>query len=65
MENNFSQNLRLLRKKASLTQKEMSAQIGIRRPAYGAYEEGRSEPCMDTLIKIADYYDITIDDLIR
>lgn len=61
----FAQNLRLLRKKSGMTQREFSELLGINRPAYGSYEESRAVPTLDVLIKMADELDVTLDDLIR
>lgn len=37
--------------------------VVISRACYGSYEEGRSEPSVSLLKCIADYYEISIDDL--
>lgn len=62
---NLSVNLKYLRKATGLTQAEMSADIDIDIKAYAKYEEGRSEPTIDTLIRISEYYGITVDELVK
>jgi transcriptional regulator with XRE-family HTH domain len=32
--------------------------------AYQAYEYGKSEPRMSTLIALADFYDLSLDELV-
>lgn len=56
-----------LRKKQGphMKQEDVAKAIGIARSTYGAYEQGKREPDHATLIKIADYYGVTIDYLLR
>jgi phage repressor protein C with HTH and peptisase S24 domain len=39
--------------------------VGINRPAIGSYEEGRAEPKITALQLIADFFNITIDQLVK
>lgn len=54
----------LFRNKAGLTQKEASERIGITPYQLGNYETNRSEPNIETLIKMSRLYDISIDRLV-
>lgn len=54
-------NLRLLNKKS---QKEVAETIKISAPAYFKYENGESKPTIENLIKLADYYGVTVDYLL-
>ena len=54
-----------LRKSKNLTQENFAKQVGISRAALSHYEKNRREPDYETLIKIADYCDVTTDYLIR
>jgi transcriptional regulator with XRE-family HTH domain len=60
----ISDNLKYLRKKISLTQEQMAQQIGIKRSLLGAYEEGRADPRISNLLKFAEIFNLTVDQLI-
>ena len=61
----LSQNLKYLRKKNNISQQALADKIGMSRSSIGDYERGRTEPDIDTLIKIVDYFDVSVDDLLR
>ena len=60
----FQENLIELRKRNNLTQKEIAAALGITQPSYIRYENGTAEPTQQTLVKIADLFDVSIDFLL-
>ncbi|MBE2973036.1 helix-turn-helix domain-containing protein [Priestia megaterium] len=60
----FSVRLTSLRKKKNVTQQKVADYLGITRPAYTAYEQGKRQPDYETLTKIADFFDVTVDYLI-
>jgi len=53
-----------LRRKYNYTQQRLADFLGITRPAYTAYERGTRQPDYETLLKLADYYDVSIDYLL-
>ena len=59
------QNLKLLRKKFSLTQDEASEKIGISRTKLNAYENAHSEPTIEGLLALSQFYKINIDTLLK
>lgn len=62
----FSKNLRYIREeKYQLTQEALAENLGVSRSALSAYEDGRAEPRILLLIKIAQYFEVTIDELIN
>ncbi len=61
----ISLNIRHLRSLKKLTQDELSVHLDINRSRLGAYEEGRSEPPIEMLIRISDYFHIAIDALVK
>lgn len=57
-------NIRHLRKNAGYTQAQLADKLDIKRSLVGAYEEGRAEPKLATLVNISRLFGITLDDLI-
>ena len=55
--------LKELRTASGLTQEELSRIIGISRVNYTRYETGKVRPDYETLIKIADYFDVSLDEI--
>ena len=62
---NFADNIKFLRLKAGLSQLQISEKLGIPRTTLGDYERGHTEPNLDTLIQIANLYDISIEYLVK
>lgn len=57
-------NLRRLRLDHNYTQTQIGEKLNISRQAYSNYETGKRIPDLDILIKIADIYHISLEDLI-
>ncbi|WP_018132115.1 helix-turn-helix domain-containing protein [Effusibacillus pohliae] len=53
-----------LRKRYEYTQQQVADFLGISRGAYANYEIGKREPDADTLAKLAELYDTTVDYLL-
>lgn len=60
----LAQRLKELRIRKKKTQQDIAKYLGLTRPAYTAYESGTRNPDYDTLIKIADYFDVSLDYLL-
>lgn len=60
----LAQNLKDLRLKEKLPQIIVACDLGISRSTYAGYEAGKNEPDIYTLIKIADYYKVSLDYLV-
>jgi len=60
----FSENLSRLRKERKLTQKEVAAGTGLSWRGYQNYELGLREPGMTALISLADFFDLSLDELV-
>ena len=60
----ISSNIKFLRKKKNLTQQQFADILGIKRSMVGAYEEDRASPKMDNIKQIANYFGITVDELV-
>lgn len=57
-------NLRFLRRKAGLTQAELAKKMHLRQYNISDYEIGRIEPNIQTLIRFADIFDVSLDFLV-
>ena len=62
---NIANNLKYLRKKKGLTQQNFADEMEIKRSLVGAYEEDRAEPKYELLKKIAEHFELSIDEFIN
>jgi methanogenic corrinoid protein MtbC1/predicted XRE-type DNA-binding protein len=60
----LSENLKFLRKKNKISQDEFASLLGVSQTSIAHYERGSRQPTIDTLIKIARHYRISIDELV-
>lgn len=56
--------LRELREQKGVTQKEVATAVGCTSTVYSRYERGVREPDISTLCSLADYFEVSTDDLI-
>ncbi len=56
--------LKELRKLNGLYQKDLASLLNLSEAAISQYESGRREPDIQTLCLLADYFKITVDELI-
>lgn len=61
----FNKNLQNLRLKRGLSQQDLANAIGVTRSSVANYESGNRRPSFENLIKFADYFNVTCDELIR
>lgn len=61
----FGKNIRKIRTAKKISQTAFADLFNLKRGSIGAYEEGRAEAKMDTIIEIADYFQLTLDQLVR
>jgi len=61
---NFAKNIALLRKRKKRSQDDLSSSLGIPRSTWSGYERGISEPSFTTLIKISEYFKVSIDNIL-
>lgn len=52
------------RKLNKITQRQISDYLQISQPSYVRYENGTSEPSLENLVKIADFFDVSVDYLL-
>jgi transcriptional regulator with XRE-family HTH domain len=60
----IGRNLKWYRKRKKISQTELANIFSITRASVGAYEEERSDPKMELIIRFANYFDISLDDFI-
>lgn len=60
----FATRLRELRKTNNVSQQKLSKYLNFGYTAIANYESGRNQPSLDTVKKIAQYFDVTVDYLI-
>ena len=53
-----------LRKEKGVTQKDLAEYLQISRQAYANYEAGNRSPDFETLIKLSEYFEVTVDYLL-
>ena len=59
----FRDNLTALRKMKRLTQEEVAEQVGVTRQAVAKWESGESVPDLDRCKRLAELFDVSLDDL--
>lgn len=60
----FALRLKEFRLEKGYTQQQVAEMLNIRQQSYIRYEHGTGEPSLDTLIKIAAIYGVTVDCLL-
>lgn len=64
MGDNFNENLKAARERRNMSQKEVAEGIGVAKSTYSLYESGNREPNVPTIKKIADFLNVSADDLL-
>ncbi|MFC5699974.1 helix-turn-helix domain-containing protein [Cohnella faecalis] len=57
----MGERLRELRLRRNISQEEVARNIGITRSAYSHYEINNRQPIYETLIKLATFFDVSLD----
>lgn len=60
----IGKNIRKIRMVKKMSQNDFAQIFNVVRTSIGAYEEGRAEPKIDTVIQIAKYFGISVDALL-
>ena len=64
MNNLFSNNLRKLRIEKKLKQSELAEKLSTTQRKISYWESGKIEPDINSLWEIADFFDVSIDELV-
>ncbi len=62
--NGMKNNLKILRKQKGLTQISLQMQTGIEQALLSKFENGERIPPTETLLRLAEFYDVSIDYLL-
>ncbi|MGN0628249.1 MAG: helix-turn-helix domain-containing protein [Oscillospiraceae bacterium] len=57
----YYKRIRELREDADLTQEQLVKSLGMHKTTYTNYEQGKREPPFEFIIKIAKFYNVSID----
>lgn len=57
--------LRKIRKEKGISQLKLALDLNTSQNTISRYETGEREPCINDLIKIADYFNVSIDYLVE
>ena len=60
----FQERLIEQRKLFGYTQREVAKFLGMTQPSYIRYENGKSEPSLENLVKLANIFDVSTDYLL-
>jgi transcriptional regulator with XRE-family HTH domain len=61
----FDSNIKLLRKRKNLTQDEVAEKLKMKRSTLSGYENRVAQPGLDILLIFSDFYNISIDTLLK
>ena len=61
----FEERLYQLRRERGISQEELANIVGVSRQAVQKWESGASQPNMDNLVAISEYFGVTLDYLLK
>lgn len=65
MNNQFSENLKRIRKEHNLSQEQLADELGVSRQAISKWESAVAYPEMEKIIALCDKFNLNIDDLLH
>lgn len=61
----FKENLKLLRKMRNVSQTDLANSLGVSLKTVSHWETGYSEPSIEQILLIAEYFSVTTDELLK
>ena len=61
----FNEKLISIRKKRGLSQEELGMELQVSRQTISKWENGQSYPDFQRLVQLSDYFDMTLDELVK
>ena len=65
MDEKFCNNLKAARKECGYTQKEVAVRLGVVESCYANWEQGRTEPSIESLRNLGDILKVDLETLIN
>ncbi len=65
MKTNIAENIKFYRRQIGLTQQELAEKLNGKKSLVSNYENGYSTPDIFTLCKLADIFDVSLDELVE
>lgn len=65
MSNNFSENIKRIRKENNLSQEQLAEEMGVSRQAISKWESGAAYPEMNKIVLLCEKFNLNIDDLLN
>lgn len=62
---NFGENLQKLRKEKNISQEQLAEELHVSRQTIGKWENGVTYPETECLIQISDFFEVSIDTLLK
>lgn len=60
----FGEKLRMLREKYSMTYRQLAEELDVAHPHLLRIERGEKQPSLDLAMRIAAYFEVSLDDLV-
>lgn len=60
----FIENLKWLRQMNHLTQEQLALKVGVSRESITKWENGKIEPTIESIVKLADVFEVSVDELL-
>lgn len=57
--------LKKFRKQKDITQAELAEEVGVSRQTINAIETGKYDPSLELALKIADFFDIEVEEVFQ
>ena len=64
MDISFASNVRAMRENSRLTQQQLADKLSVTQRKISYWESGKIEPDLESLWRLADFFDVTIDELV-
>lgn len=61
----LSENIKTIRKAKGLSQQELAVKLNVVRQTISKWEQGKSYPDLEMIIKISNYFKISVDELLK